>query len=145
MDTPFLHITSRVVIPFEELAFTASRSSGPGGQHVNKVSTRVTLLFDLDRSPSLSEADKACLREALGGRIGKDGTLRVTSQTTRSQLANREIAVERFTALLRAALTPARPRKKTRQPLAAKRRRLEEKKQRAVLKRHRSGNVSAEE
>lgn len=138
MDTSPLRITVRVSIPYEELSFTAARSSGPGGQNVNKVSTRVTLWFDLDHSPSLTDADKERLREALGSRIGKDGLLRIIVQQTRSQAANREIAVERFAALLRAALTPAPPRKKTRVGLAAKRRRLDEKKLRGSLKRERA-------
>jgi len=138
MDTSPLRITGRVSIPYEELSFTAARSSGPGGQNVNKVSTRVTLWFDLDRSPNLTDADKELLREALGSRIGKDGLLRIIVQQTRSQAANREIAVERFAALLRAALTPAPPRKKTRVGLAAKRRRLDEKKLRGSLKRARA-------
>jgi len=100
------------------------------------------LWFDLLQSPSLSEADKTRIQTALGGRIGKDGVLRIVSQTTRSQLANREIAVERFVALLRAALTPAPPRKKTRVTLAAKRRRVDAKKLHGSLKRQRTSQPS---
>jgi len=142
MDTSLLAITSRVSIPLAELTFTATRSSGPGGQHVNKTSTRVTLLFDLDASPSLDDAAKARIREALGKRVGKDGVLQVVSQTTRSQWANREIAVERFAALLRAALTPQPPRRKTRATLASKRRRVDEKTKHGAIKRQRSRPVS---
>lgn len=138
METPVLAITSRVAIPLAELRFTASRSSGPGGQHVNKVSTRVTLLFELDASPSLTDDDKARLHAALGGRIGKDGVLQVTCQTSRSQTANKEIALERFAALVRAALTPAPPRKKTRASRAARQRRLDAKKRQGALKRQRT-------
>ena len=132
-----LPITSRVTIPLAELSFIAARSGGPGGQHVNTTSTKVTLLFDLDASPSLTEYDKARIREALEGRIGKDGVLRVVSQSTRSQFANREIALERFAVLLRAALTPVAPRKKTRVSLAAKRRRVDDKKRQGVRKQER--------
>ncbi|EFL50146.1 Class I peptide chain release factor [Solidesulfovibrio fructosivorans JJ]] len=133
-----LRITPGVAIPLSELTFTASRSSGPGGQHVNKVSSRVTLLFDLDASPSLSPAAKERLRAVLGGRIGKDGVLQVSSQTSRSQTANKELAVERFVMLLRAALTPKPPRRKTRATLASKLRRLETKKRHGARKRERT-------
>ncbi|MHC1791005.1 alternative ribosome rescue aminoacyl-tRNA hydrolase ArfB [Solidesulfovibrio sp.] len=132
-----LPITSRVAIPLAEISFIAARSGGPGGQHVNTTSTKVTLLFDLGASPSLTEYDKARIREALEGRIGKDGVLRVVSQSTRSQFANREIALERFAVLLRAALTPVAPRKKTRVSLAAKRRRVDDKKRQGARKQER--------
>ena len=140
-----LRITDRLAIPLAELTFTASRSSGPGGQHVNKVSTRVTLLFDVDASQSLDDAAKARLHGALGGRIGKDGVLQVSSQTSRSQTANKELAVERFAALLRTALTPKPPRRKTRATLASKLRRLESKKRRGAQKRQRAGHPSLED
>lgn len=132
-----LRITARVAIPLAEISFIAARSGGPGGQHVNTTSTKVTLLFDLDASPSLAEDDKARIREALTGRIGKDGVLRVVSQSTRSQFANREIALERFAAMLRVALTPVAPRKKTRVSLAAKQRRVDDKKRQGARKRER--------
>ena len=133
-----LPITSRVAIPLAEISFIAARSGGPGGQHVNTTSTKVTLLFDLDASPSLTDADKARIHAVLFGRIGKDGVLRVVSQSTRSQFANKELALERFAALLRAALTPVAPRKKTRVSLAAKRRRVDDKKRHGALKRQRT-------
>jgi ribosome-associated protein len=132
-----LPITSRVTIPLAEISFIAARSGGPGGQHVNTTSTKVTLLFDLDASPSLTDADKARIHAVLFGRIGKDGVLHVVSQSTRSQFANREIALERFAAMLRLALTPATPRKKTRVSLAAKRRRVDDKKRQGARKQER--------
>lgn len=140
-----LHITPTVAIPLDALTFTASRSSGPGGQHVNKVSTRVTLLFDVDGSPYLDASAKTRLRAQLGGRIGKDGFLQIAVQTSRSQTANKELAVERFVALLRAALTPAPPRRKTRATLASKLRRLETKKHRSTVKRQRTSRPSSED
>ncbi len=145
MDTSLLVILPGLAIPFDELRFTASPSSGPGGQHVNKVSTRVTLLFDVDGSPSLTEAQKARLRAALAGRIAKDGVLRLVSQTTRSQSANKELAVERFVALVREALTPRPPRRKTRASLASKLRRLETKSRRGAVKRQRAGRTDTDE
>ena len=100
MDEPMLRLTPDAAIAMDELRFTASTASGPGGQHVNKVSTRITLLFDLDGSPSLSDSQKARIHASLSSRIGKDGVLRVVAQTTRSQLTNKGLAVERFVALL---------------------------------------------
>lgn len=137
-----IRITNRISIPEEELSFTASLSSGPGGQNVNKLNTRVTLRFDLSNSPSLSPEDKALIATRLGTRIAKDGILRVVSQSTRSQHANRELAVERFVELLKSALKRAPVRKETRVSKTAKERRLEEKKLRSSVKRQRSkGNA----
>jgi len=95
------------------------------------------LLFDLDGSPNLSDIQKARIHAALAGRIGKDGVLRVIVQTTRSQLTNKGLAVERFVAWLREALTPRPPRRKTRATLASKQRRLETKRKRGTVKRQR--------
>lgn len=122
-------------IPDSELTFKTSRSSGPGGQNVNKVETRVTLLFDLDGSPSLTDEQKAEIHAAYPGRINKEGVLRVTSSKHRSQSANREAATERFHALIAKALAPRPTRRETRPPKKAKRKRLEEKRKRAEIKR----------
>ena len=138
-------VTDRISIPEDELRFTASLSSGPGGQNVNKLNTRVTLWFDVVNSPSLSPEDKALLMSRLGSRISKDGVMRVISQQTRSQIANREVAVERFVQLLRTALKRRKVRKKMGLSNAAKLRRLEEKKQRSILKRGRLKPGRAEE
>ena len=138
-------INEQLSIPDEEIIFTASRSSGPGGQNVNKVSTKITLWFDLAKSPSLSEEDKALITSRLGSRVDKYGILRVVSQSTRSQLSNREMAVQRFVELLQAALRRLPIRKKTRVSKGAKERRLEEKKQRSGVKRERSRKVPVED
>lgn len=140
-----LTINNDICIPEDELVFTASHSSGPGGQNVNKTSTRVTLWFDVANSPSLSPEDKALITDRLGSRIDKEGVLRVVSQSTRSQLSNRELAIERFVELLQAALHRLPVRKKTRVSKGAKERRLEEKKQRSGIKRERSRKVPVEE
>jgi ribosome-associated protein len=140
-----IEVTNRITIPEEELRFTASLSSGPGGQNVNKVNTRVTLYFDVSNSPSLSQEDKELIMSRLGSRISKDGVLRVISQQTRSQTANREVAVERFVELLGTALKQEKVRRKTGVSKAAKLRRLEEKRQRSILKRARSKRVPSEE
>jgi len=121
-----------------ELTFTASRSGGPGGQNVNKVSSRVTLAFDVRGSGSLSEEQKRIVMGRLATRINKEGILQIVSQRTRSQELNRTDALNRFSELLRRALTPQLPRIQTRIPPAAKRQRLEEKKKRSSTKETRS-------
>ena len=122
----------------DELHFDASRSGGPGGQNVNKVSSRVTLTFDVNGSAALSDDQKHTVMQKLAGRINKQGVLRIISQRTRSQELNRTDATERFSELIREALTPQRRRIKTRIPRAAQKRRVEEKKKHAVVKRRRS-------
>ena len=132
-----IEIMPGVSISEDELHFDASRSGGPGGQNVNKVSTRVTLTFDIHASAALSGDQKRTVLQKLSGRINKEGILRVISQTTRSQEMNRTDAVERFSELLREALTPQRKRVKTRITRAAHARRIEEKKKRSLIKKGR--------
>ena len=133
-----IEITSGLAIPDDELRFVGSRSSGPGGQNVNKVESRVTLLFDLEASPSLSDRQKELVRTRLATRINKQGVLRVVSQRHRTRAANVKAVRERFAELLAAALRRDPPRRPTRPPAAAERRRLEEKRRRAKRKRERS-------
>lgn len=105
----------------------------------------MTLWFDVINSPSLSQEQKELVMRRLQNRIAKDGVLRVISQQTRSQVENKELAIERFAELLRDALKQVPVRKKTRISRAAKLRRLEEKKQRSVLKSERSQRVPIED
>jgi ribosome-associated protein len=128
-------------IPEDELHFDASRSGGPGGQNVNKVSSRVALTFDVTASAALSDDQKRMIFQKLAGRINKDGILRVVSQRTRSQELNRSDATERFSELIRQALTLQRPRVKTRLPRAAHERRVEQKKKRAMVKQGRAKKI----
>jgi ribosome-associated protein len=128
-----------VLIPESELVFKASRSSGPGGQNVNKLNTRVTALFDVAGSPSLSEEQKQQVLSGLSTRVDKNGVLHVVSQKHRSQEANRRTAVERLQQLVYDALKPRPVRKKTKAPAAARERRLEEKKRRSSRKQQRMG------
>jgi ribosome-associated protein len=136
MDT-MVHVLDDLEIPDEELAFSTSRSSGPGGQNVNKVSTRVTVLFNVEESPALSPEQRTLVRERLGGRINSQGVLRVSAQRHRTQLANREAAVERLAELVREALNEQPERIPVKVPRQAKERRLEEKRRRSGLKRER--------
>jgi ribosome-associated protein len=131
-------IMAGVSISEDEIHFDASRSGGPGGQNVNKVSSRVTLTFDVNASAALSEDQKRTVLQKLGGRINKEGVLRVISQRTRSQEMNRADAAERFAELIREALTPQRTRVKTRVTRAARQRRVDEKKKRALVKKQRN-------
>ncbi len=140
-----VHVLADLEIPDEELEFATSRSSGPGGQNVNKVNTRVTVLFDVDRSAVLSEHQRALLREQLGTRISKAGVLRVASQRHRTQLANRDAAVERLVQLMGDALSGKPARVPVRVPKAAKEKRLDEKRRRGGLKRERSEPVDLDE
>ena len=130
-------IKNKIEINESELIFKTSRSSGPGGQNVNKVNTRVTLFFDITASRSFSEAQKSQIIRKLTARIGKAGAIRVVSQKHRTQKANRNAAVERLTELLRTALKTTPPRKKTKVPFPEKQKRLQNKKQRGLLKKKR--------
>ncbi|GAB3205975.1 alternative ribosome rescue aminoacyl-tRNA hydrolase ArfB [Marinactinospora thermotolerans] len=128
----------RVVVPEEELNWRFSRSSGPGGQHVNTSATRVSLSLDLTSTTALSPTQRERALERLAGRL-VDGVVTVTVQDSRSQARNRELAVARLAELLgEAAAPPARPRRGTRPSRAAKERRLDAKRRRSQVKRSRS-------
>jgi len=132
-----IEIGEGLEIPEAELSFATGPSSGPGGQNVNKVETKVTLAFDLAASPSLSDQQRQRIADRLGSRLTKAGVLRVTSQRHRTQAANRKAAVERFAELLAGALAEDPERRPTRPPAAARRRRLEAKRRRGRRKRER--------
>ena len=134
-----IEIADNTSIAEDELAFKTSRSGGPGGQNVNKLNTRVTLLFDVVDSPSLSPEQKQQIMARLSTRIDRQGVLRIVSQKHRSQEANRRAAVERLQQLLRDALKPVPLRRKTGPPAAARERRLQDKKRRGALKGGRAG------
>ncbi len=133
-----IEITRDIYIGEDELSFRASRSAGPGGQNVNKVNTRMTLLFDVAGSRSLSDRQKQQIFSRLSTRVDKNGLLHVASQKFRTQKANRNAATEKFQELLAGALRIRPVRKKTRIPFAARQKRLDEKRKRSRLKKQRA-------
>ncbi|HWP83506.1 MAG TPA: alternative ribosome rescue aminoacyl-tRNA hydrolase ArfB [Bacteroidota bacterium] len=130
-------INEHLRIPRSEILFRTSRASGPGGQHVNKVETRVELLFDVRRSPSLSEDQREKIVAALAPQIDREGVLRIVSRESRSQWQNKQKAVERLVRLLQKALRPRKKRMKSKPPASAQEKRLQEKKKLSEKKRFR--------
>jgi ribosome-associated protein len=130
-------ITDTVAIPPDEFVFRFSRSSGKGGQNVNKVSTRAEVSFDVLGSPSLRESERTLVLSRLRSRIDDRGVLTVASDASRSQWRNRTEALERLCGLLRRALVPETPRVPTHPSRASRRRRREQKERRAAAKRMR--------
>jgi ribosome-associated protein len=127
-------VSDHLIIPAAELRFRFSRSSGPGGQNVQRSETRVELLFDVAHSPSLTDDQRRRILQRLAGYIDNEGELRIVSSTTRSQLENRADAITRFQMLLAAALRRRKQRVATRPSAAARERRLTAKKGRAEVK-----------
>jgi ribosome-associated protein len=132
-----LPIAPGLDLPRSELEFQASRSGGPGGQHVNTSSTRVEVWWDIARSPTLSDEQRARLTARLGARLDGSGRLRLVSSGSRSQLRNREEVTERLVRIVADALRIPKPRKRTRPGRAAKAARLEAKRRRSATKRER--------
>ena len=136
-DQSDLPVTDAVTIPMSELQFHFSRSGGPGGQHVNRAATQVELTFDVQRSASLDESQRARVLSKLKSAIDSRGVLHLTCQTTRSQFRNRAEVTERFQHLLRQALHVPKSRRPTHPGRAATERRLEAKRRVGMLKQER--------
>jgi ribosome-associated protein len=132
-----LEVSGSVVIPARDLEWTAARSSGPGGQNVNKLSTKVELRFDLPGTVALDPSVKFRLRNLAASHLDREGRILIVSQTTRSQLQNLEDARERLRELIARALVRPKKRKKTRPTLAAKRHRLDSKRRTSEKKQRR--------
>ncbi len=129
-----LQITETLTIPLHEIHWQFSRSSGPGGQHVNRTETQVELLFDVLHSPSLEESQRTRLLERLKTIIDSRGVLHLTSQATRSQHRNRADVLERFQTVLQQALHVPKARRRTRPSRAAAAERLAEKRRSSTTK-----------
>lgn len=136
-----LFVNRRLSIPAECLAFTFSRSSGPGGQNVNKLNTRVTVAINIAACPVISDDQRELLEKALKGRLDKTGVLRVSCQEYRSQHANRNAALQRIACLLADGLKPVKKRRKTQPSAASIQRRLNRKKQHSRQKQQRSAKI----
>jgi len=132
-------INERITVPAAELSYTASRSSGPGGQHVNTSDTRIQVRWNLEQSEAFGESQKNRLRRALQSRLTESGDLILASDSHRSQRRNREDVTLRLAAIIRANLIPPKPRKRTKPTRASKERRLEDKRRRSRLKKGRGG------
>jgi ribosome-associated protein len=126
-----------VEIPEDELRLQAVRSSGPGGQHVNKTSTKIELRWNVQESAALSDAQRERLLDKLASRLDASAELRLTCDETRSQKRNREIVLERLQRIVKEALHVPKRRKKTRATAGSKKRRLKEKKERGEIKKMR--------
>jgi ribosome-associated protein len=136
-------VVLHLVIPEAELRWTAVRASGPGGQNVNKVSSKIDLRFDFEDSAALSDELKARLRVKAAARLDADGQIQITSQLTRNQSDNLEDAREKLAALIRSALVAPKKRRKTKPSRAKKAKRVAEKRVHAAKKQSR-GRVSSE-
>lgn len=128
-------LTARSLL--SEVEFATSRSSGPGGQNVNKVNSKVTLRFDIRQSQLLTEEQRDILLNKLASKLTTEGVLLLSVQESRSQLENKEGAIDRFEVLIRKAFTKPKPRKKTKPTKAAKEKRVTNKKQRSEKKKWR--------
>ena len=118
----------------QELIFTTSRSSGPGGQNVNKVNSKVTLRLDVLQSTVLTQEQKEIVLKKIGSRLTKEGSLLLTAQDKRSQLQNKEEALQKLDQLFIKIFTPRKARKPTKPSKAAKHARIQDKKQRSEKK-----------
>jgi ribosome-associated protein len=136
-DATHLAISPDLQLPVSELEFRASRSGGPGGQHVNTSSTRVEVWWDVAASPTLSEAQRQRLLARLAARLDGTGRLRLVSSTSRSQLRNREDVTERLREVVAQALAVPKPRKRTKPSRAAKAARVDAKRRRSAVKQER--------
>ncbi len=130
-------VNDRIAIPEEEIRFEYSRSGGPGGQNVNKVSSKATLRWRPAESPSLREPDRSRILAVLAKKLTVEGELLISSSKTRDQGRNVDDCLDRLRQLLLAAATPPRPRRATRPTLASERRRVESKVRRSETKRSR--------
>ena len=137
MAAPTLKISEKLQIPLREFEFSFARSSGPGGQNVNKVNTKATLIWEFDKSPSIPEAIKARFRERFGRRINKEGQVIIVSQRFRDQGRNVADCLAKLQEMLQSVEKAPRKRMPTKPSKRAKQRRLDEKKKHSQKKQDR--------
>ena len=133
-----LYVNGTLSIPRHELDVRVSRSSGAGGQHVNKTSSRVEIFWNIAESPTLTDEQRARLQEKLASRLASDGSIRVVASDMRSQSRNREIAEERLADLVARSLIVPKRRRATKPTKASKEARLDDKRRQSSKKRERS-------
>jgi len=133
-----IYIKEGLSIPLHEIDISASRAGGPGGQHVNKTSTRITVRWNVSKSSVLNEEQRARLLEKLGSQLNKEGDLIIHSSASRSQQHNKKAALDLLSKRVQKALHIPKKRMKSRVPKKAKEARLQQKKQRSELKKMRS-------
>ncbi len=136
-DGNAIRVTQTVAIPRSELVVRATRSGGPGGQHVNTSSTRIEITWDVMRTRALTDDERTRAIARLGARVSDEGTVRVVASDSRSQRQNRERAESRLSDLIRRALAVPKARKRTRVPRGAVEARLDEKRRLRERKRQR--------
>ncbi len=136
-DSVYLSVTPDLAIPRSELEYRATKSGGPGGQHVNTSSTRIELLWDLPGSTAITEEQRERLRSKLAARLDAEGKVRIVASDRRSQGQNRQAADTRLAAVVRAALVIPKKRRATKPTRASKEKRLSDKKRRGERKRER--------
>ena len=140
--TEGIEVNADLIIPRSELEFRTSRSSGAGGQHVNKTSSRVEISWNIAQSKALSDEQRELLIAKLPTRISEEGAIRVVASDTRSQLRNRETAERRLGETIARALIVQKKRRPTRRPRAANEARLTEKKKHSDKKRDRQRRIA---
>jgi ribosome-associated protein len=137
-DAGHLQVSHRVSIPPSELTIKATKSGGPGGQHVNTSSTRVEVTWDMRHSSALNAEQRAVLELRLATKLDSRGVIRVTASDTRSQVQNRELALERLARMVRDGLVVPRARRATKPTRSSKEKRIDTKKRRGTTKRDRN-------
>ena len=130
-------VTPRLTIPAGELSMSFARSGGPGGQNVNKVSSKVELRWNPVTSSALTDDDRSLLLERLASKLTTDGTLIITSTLTRDQMKNRDDAQSKLALIVRTALHRDKPRRETKPSRASKRRRVADQRHRSEIKKNR--------
>ena len=136
-ETDAIVVSDRVQIPRSELQISFTRSSGPGGQHVNKTSTRAEIAFDLKNSPSISEDHRLWLGKQLQSKLDTEGILHIAAQEYRSQLRNKEAAIQRLQTMLQEAIKRPKKRKRSKPTRSAVESRLKSKKKAGEIKKQR--------